>query len=124
MTANDDWHFNVDHASAADLEDFKIEEMAATMKELAPDLWILLQILLSRDEIDVDGDQVMDDLSDANEFDESGEFASIGKNAKEKRRGGIQNVKVLPDPVAAMDTTSRSRLRIARTTWICHRQGL
>ena len=77
---------------AADLEDFKFEEMAATMKELAPDLWTLLQILLSRDEIDVDGDQVMDDLSDANESDESGEFASMGKNAKEKHHDTIRNI--------------------------------
>ncbi|KAJ7212805.1 hypothetical protein C8J57DRAFT_982743, partial [Mycena rebaudengoi] len=92
LTANDDWHFNAEHASAADLEDFKIEEMAATMKKLAPDLWTLLQILLSRDQIDVNGDQVMDDLSDADEFDESGEFASMGKNAKEKRRDTIRNI--------------------------------
>jgi hypothetical protein len=92
LTANDDWHFNAEHASAADLEDFKIEEMAARMKKLAPDLWTLLQILLSRDEIDVDGDQVMDDLSDADEFDESGEFASTGKNAKERRRNTIRNI--------------------------------
>ncbi|KAJ7696404.1 hypothetical protein B0H14DRAFT_2159062, partial [Mycena olivaceomarginata] len=47
LTANDEWHFNAQNASAADLEDFKIEQMAADMKELAPDLWNLLQILLS-----------------------------------------------------------------------------
>ncbi|KAJ7874494.1 hypothetical protein B0H14DRAFT_3437656 [Mycena olivaceomarginata] len=94
LTANNDWHFNAEHASAADLEDFKIEEMAATMKKLAPDLWTLLQILLSRDVIDVDGAQVMDDLgSDADEFDESGEFASMGKNGKQKRRESIRNIK-------------------------------
>ncbi|KAJ7323357.1 hypothetical protein DFH08DRAFT_969423 [Mycena albidolilacea] len=92
LTANDDWHFNAEHALAADLEDFKIEEMAARMKKLAPDLWTLLQILLSWDEIDVDGDQVMDDLSDADEFDESGEFASTGKNAKERHRNTIRNI--------------------------------
>ncbi|KAJ7800011.1 hypothetical protein B0H13DRAFT_2244977 [Mycena leptocephala] len=38
LTANDDWHFNAEHAVAADLEDFKIEQMAAEMKALAPDL--------------------------------------------------------------------------------------
>ncbi|KAJ7640085.1 hypothetical protein DFH06DRAFT_1334987 [Mycena polygramma] len=92
LTANDDWHFNAEHASAAELEDFKIEEMAATMKELAPHLWTLLQMLLSRDEIDADGDQVMDDLSDEDEFDESGEFAD-GRSAKQKRRETIRNIK-------------------------------
>jgi hypothetical protein len=83
LTANHDWHFDAEHAIAADLEDFKIEQMAAKMKALAPDLWNLLQILLSRDETDGEGDQIMDDLDE--EFDESGEFAGMGQNAREKR---------------------------------------
>jgi hypothetical protein len=91
LTANHDWHFDAEHAIAADLEDFKIEQMAAKMKALAPDLWNLLQILLSRDETDVEGDQIMDDL-DEEEFDESGEFAGMGQNAREKRRQTIRNI--------------------------------
>ncbi|KAJ7214687.1 hypothetical protein C8J57DRAFT_1600637 [Mycena rebaudengoi] len=99
LTQNDDWHFGNLHASAADLEDFKIEEMAKAMKSLAPDLWNLLYILLSG-ETDADGDHIMEDAtldgeSDA-EFDESGEFAKsmpdIGK--KERRRETIRTIKI------------------------------
>ncbi|KAF8169463.1 hypothetical protein K438DRAFT_1615122 [Mycena galopus ATCC 62051] len=46
LTANQDWHFDASHASAMDLEDFQIETMAQTMKEIAPDLWNLLHLLL------------------------------------------------------------------------------
>ncbi|KAJ7081388.1 hypothetical protein B0H15DRAFT_786424, partial [Mycena belliarum] len=96
LTANHNWHFNAEHAAAADLEDFKIEAMAAEMKSLAPDLWGLLQLLLSRDSRDLDGDQVMDDFSD-DEFDESGEFARStgdgGMDAKGKRRDTIRTIK-------------------------------
>ncbi|KAF8171789.1 hypothetical protein K438DRAFT_1981940 [Mycena galopus ATCC 62051] len=97
LTANDDWHFNAGNASVADLEDFKIEEMAAGMKKLAPDLWHLLNLLLSKDYQDLDGDQLMDDVGDVDEFDESGKFASrapnAGKEAKEKRRDAIKTIK-------------------------------
>lgn len=93
LTANDDWHFNAEHAVAADLEDFKIEQMAAEMKALAPDLWSLLQLLLVRDSKDVDGDEIMD-LSDGEEFDETGDFASpnASKEAKDKRRETIRTI--------------------------------
>jgi hypothetical protein len=97
LTQNDDWHFGNIHASAADLEDFKIEEMAKVMKARAPDLWNLLYILLSG-ETDADGDHIMEDVtldgeSDA-EFDDRGEFAKsmpdIGQ--KEKRREIIRTI--------------------------------
>ena len=42
----EEWHFNASHASAKQLEDFQIEEMAVKMKELAPDLWLMLDVLL------------------------------------------------------------------------------
>jgi hypothetical protein len=96
LTANDDWHFNAGNASAADLEDFKIEKMAVDMKRLAPDLWNLLYLLLSKDHKDLDGDQFMDDLSDVDEFDESGEFVSgasgAAPGAKERRRETIRTI--------------------------------
>ncbi|KAK6978314.1 hypothetical protein R3P38DRAFT_3235823 [Favolaschia claudopus] len=79
-------HFNAEHASAEDLEDFKIEEMVGQMKELAPDLWSLIQILLTRDEIDAQGDFIMEDLD---EFDESGEFVD-SRSAKERET--IRNI--------------------------------
>ncbi|KAJ6468082.1 hypothetical protein C8R47DRAFT_807305 [Mycena vitilis] len=49
LTANQDWHFGAAHASATQLEDFQIEEMAAEMQEIAPDLWNLLHLLLTKD---------------------------------------------------------------------------
>ncbi|KAJ7105154.1 hypothetical protein C8R44DRAFT_529514, partial [Mycena epipterygia] len=45
LTANQDWHFGAMHASATQLEDFQIEEMAAEMKSIAGDLWNLLHLL-------------------------------------------------------------------------------
>jgi hypothetical protein len=50
LTRNEDWHFNASHASAQDLDDFRIEDMALKMKSLAPDLWNILGLLLSSDQ--------------------------------------------------------------------------
>ena len=50
LTCNEDWHFNASHASAVNLEDFHIEDMALKMKSLAPDLWDILGLLLSGDQ--------------------------------------------------------------------------
>ncbi|KAJ6550353.1 hypothetical protein B0H10DRAFT_1850543 [Mycena sp. CBHHK59/15] len=95
--ANNDWHFNALHASAAQLEDFRIEEMAAKMKALAPDLLHLLQLLLSGDKhVDLDGDQVMDGLGADGDavFDESGGFADVlDAGKKEQRCEAIKTIK-------------------------------
>jgi hypothetical protein len=40
------WHFNAYRASAKQLEDFRIEGMANNMRELAPELWDLLGLML------------------------------------------------------------------------------
>ena len=72
LTYNEDWHFNASHASAKDLEDFHIEDMALNMKMLAPDLWNILGLLLTGDKIsqrqcaekDSNGDLVMADPGD------------------------------------------------------------
>ncbi|KAK7032885.1 hypothetical protein R3P38DRAFT_2618776 [Favolaschia claudopus] len=41
------WHFSATNTSAKQLLQFRIEDMAAQMKRLAPDLWDLVGILLS-----------------------------------------------------------------------------
>lgn len=46
LIACEEWHFNASHACAKQLEDFWIEDMAMKMKELAPDLWLMLDVLL------------------------------------------------------------------------------
>ncbi|KAJ7721904.1 hypothetical protein B0H16DRAFT_1790230 [Mycena metata] len=102
LTANQDWHFDASHASAKDLEDFQIEEMAREMKEIAPDLWNLLHLLLSKDHKDLDGDQVMGGTTPDDEFDELGNFTQAipdgpGTRAErvEKRREGIRTIKIV-----------------------------
>ncbi|KAJ7272797.1 hypothetical protein C8J57DRAFT_1063511 [Mycena rebaudengoi] len=44
------WHFSAANTSAKQLQDFRIEDMAAQMKDLAPELWDLLGLLLSASE--------------------------------------------------------------------------
>ncbi|KAF7971243.1 hypothetical protein HWV62_21560 [Athelia sp. TMB] len=41
------WHFRASRTSAAQLRDFKIEDMADKMQEMAPDLWDMLGLMLS-----------------------------------------------------------------------------
>jgi hypothetical protein len=67
------WHFSALRASAKQLEDFRIEDMAEKMQQLAPELWDMLGVVLSADrrqirtktgfsdEQEPDGDQVMGD---------------------------------------------------------------
>jgi hypothetical protein len=47
LVSCEEWHFNTSHASAKELEDFWIEDMAITMKRLTPNLWLLLDMLLT-----------------------------------------------------------------------------
>jgi hypothetical protein len=112
LTHNEEWHFNASHASAQDLDDFRIEEMALKMKMLAPDLWNILGLLLSGDQRsqqqnDLDGDQIMadplagneDDLweglpeitmaDDAETVDENGTFTRRDPKKKAARRDAI-----------------------------------
>jgi hypothetical protein len=67
LTANEECHFNASHASPQALNDFRIEDMGLKMKDLAPDLWNILGILLSghqrsQSQCDLDRDQIMADL--------------------------------------------------------------
>jgi hypothetical protein len=43
------WHFSALRASAKQLEDFRIEDMAEKMKNLAPELWDMLGSVLLAD---------------------------------------------------------------------------
>jgi hypothetical protein len=70
------WHFGALRASAKKLQEFRIEEMAQKMEELAPELWDLLGLMLSADRRqteriakqtkaqEADGDQVMGNVED------------------------------------------------------------
>jgi hypothetical protein len=67
LAKNQEWQFNVSHASAEKLNNFCIEGMALAMKGLAPDVWAMLDLLLMGDRkafetsstADYDGGQVM-----------------------------------------------------------------
>ncbi|KAJ7928378.1 hypothetical protein B0H13DRAFT_1860573 [Mycena leptocephala] len=60
------WHFSAANTSAAQLQDFRIEDMATKMKTFAPELWDLLGLLLSANhQPDIEEDNLMDtDLPD------------------------------------------------------------
>jgi hypothetical protein len=73
------WHFSALRASAKQLEDFRIEDMAEKMKKLAPELWDMLGSVLSADrkqsqsktglsdEHKADGDYVMGSVDGDND---------------------------------------------------------
>lgn len=46
---NNGWHFGNTSASQGQVKEFKIEEMAETMEEMAPEIWDLLGMILSAD---------------------------------------------------------------------------
>ncbi|KAF8196219.1 hypothetical protein K438DRAFT_1586070, partial [Mycena galopus ATCC 62051] len=48
------WHFLAANTSAKQLQNFRIEDMAARMRDLAPDLWDMLGILLRPTSVDDD----------------------------------------------------------------------
>jgi hypothetical protein len=112
LTRNEDWHFNASHASAKDLEEFRIEDMALKMKVLAPDLWNILGLLLSGDrrswrqhaENDSGGDHMMADIGTDGEdlwegfcepddadktVDENGTFLQLNSKKKADRQDAI-----------------------------------
>ena len=49
LVSGEEWQFNLSKTSAKELEGFRIEDMAADMKTLAPELWMLLDLLLLGD---------------------------------------------------------------------------
>ena len=107
LTRNEDWHFNASHASAQDLDDFHIEDMALKMKSLAPDLWNILGLLLSSDQRSRrQNNQLMEDsvagddglweglpeiamTDDGETVDENGAFIQLDPHKKAVRRDTI-----------------------------------
>ncbi|KAK7055893.1 hypothetical protein R3P38DRAFT_2682417 [Favolaschia claudopus] len=64
------WHFSASNTSAKQLLDFRIEDMAAKMRRLAPDLWDLVGILLSasqQSDADIEGAEDGMDLDEPEE---------------------------------------------------------
>jgi hypothetical protein len=61
------WHFSALRATASQLQEFHIEDMAQKMEDLAPELWDLLGTMLTADRgparmQEEDGDQIMEGI--------------------------------------------------------------
>ncbi|KAJ3553994.1 hypothetical protein NM688_g3331 [Phlebia brevispora] len=104
------WHFSAVHASADQVEDFHLEEMATSMEGLAPGLWHLLDALVHshdsrkrvRDEakntVDEEEDmywKAVDPLEDENLIGRSqdGGRKRAARGVVERRRKNIQRIR-------------------------------
>jgi hypothetical protein len=58
------WHFVPSRAAMEKLEEFRIEDMAREMKELSPELWDLIGLLLSADKQSREEDNQMETDND------------------------------------------------------------
>jgi hypothetical protein len=90
LVSREEWHFNASRASAKELEDFRIEDMAVTMRTLAPDLWLILDMLLMGDRkhpvetprTDLDGDHIMSTEEDGDNEGDQGSDERPGASQK------------------------------------------
>jgi len=57
------WHFNAFRASAKQLEDFRIEDMAERMRELEPELWDLMDLMLGGGSAQMANSKVTDSVA-------------------------------------------------------------
>ena len=95
------WHFGAATASAKQLRDFRIEEMAEKMQEMAPELWDMLGLMLSADarqtkkrtqsqaaSRDADGDEAMapPETTESMDFDTIDDDVDIGSASNPNAR--------------------------------------
>ncbi|KAJ6608569.1 hypothetical protein B0H10DRAFT_2302585 [Mycena sp. CBHHK59/15] len=76
------WHFVATRAAMGKLEVFEIEDMAREMKEISPELWELIGLLLSADRRA--RDVTVDDLMDINEDDDLPDSKSMAEKLAER----------------------------------------
>ncbi|KZP14845.1 hypothetical protein FIBSPDRAFT_751267 [Athelia psychrophila] len=105
------WHFGALHASAGQLRDFRIEDMAEKMRKMAPELWAILGLMLhanrrgpdEEQETDGDGDVTMRAPADAeteipvaDDVDIEGASnpnSGAQKASREERRRALETIK-------------------------------
>ncbi|RDX57352.1 hypothetical protein OH76DRAFT_1476758 [Lentinus brumalis] len=109
------WQFSAMHARPEQIQDFKIEEMAAEITRTAPELWCLVRTLLggskareedmpseeAAEEMDIDDEALWDmvgDLPGEEGLNTDGSGARLGKRAQgrlRELRGALINVKAV-----------------------------
>ena len=101
LASREEWQFNAGNASAKELESFRIEDMATDMKNLAPDLWVLLDLLLLGEwqrlrGREADTDVVMEDIDGTDpldaEIEDVDELPLRSERKKEARREALSTV--------------------------------
>ncbi|KAJ6467052.1 hypothetical protein C8R47DRAFT_990556 [Mycena vitilis] len=98
------WHFSAANTSAKQLETFRIEDMAAKMKTMAPELWDLFGLLLTANR------RAADDVLDTMDTD-SPEEESLTRGAQaaaERREALVVIKKVVMMSVLMQSTNSKS----------------
>ena len=107
------WHFSALRASAKQLEDFRIEDMAEKMEQLAPELWEMLSAVLSADRRQT---RIKAGLSDEQERDEDQVMGNVGKaNDAQFEDDQETNDSAPVDDVNIADTSNPNFTRKTRT---------
>jgi len=107
------WHFSALRASAKQLEDFRIEDMAEKMEQLAPELWEMLGAVLSADRRQT---RIKAGLSDEQERDEDQVMGNVGKaNDAQFEDDQETNDSAPVDDVNIADTSNPNFTRKTRT---------
>ncbi|KAJ7187718.1 hypothetical protein GGX14DRAFT_383377 [Mycena pura] len=100
------WHFSASNTQAKQLENFRIEEMAAQMKSLAPELWDLLGLLLSANRsLDTDISMEEDSTEDS-DLDSAEPKSAVQKLAE--RREALAVVKKVVMISLMMQSTNKN----------------
>ncbi|EPS95913.1 hypothetical protein FOMPIDRAFT_1053709 [Fomitopsis schrenkii] len=100
------WHLGAVHMSADDILDFKVEDMAAGIRDLEPDLWELIAFLLSGDEewskpSCTEGPVLSwDEIELWNELEEEGQGLAVGSDStkldtRKRRQQALYRIKTV-----------------------------
>ncbi|KAF5313897.1 hypothetical protein D9619_013000 [Psilocybe cf. subviscida] len=88
LIGNEEWHFNAGQTLASQIQEFRIEDLAAKMQKLAPELWGILDLLLmgerklandTLDAMDVDTPEDLEGGTARTEHDKSSALCTIKK---------------------------------------------
>ncbi|KAJ7442353.1 hypothetical protein B0H11DRAFT_1749235 [Mycena galericulata] len=102
------WHFVPTRAATEKLEEFRIEDMAKEMKDLAPELWDLIGLLLSADKPLREDDPM--DIDDSDEDDPSKDPKSKADKQAERREALIVIKKVVIISIMMQSTNQQSNM--------------
>ncbi|KAJ7200531.1 hypothetical protein GGX14DRAFT_571939 [Mycena pura] len=101
------WHFVPTRAAMEKLETFQIEDMARDMKDLSPELWDLISLLLSADKQSCDEDDRMDTDFDG---DDPADSQSKAEKLAKRREALIVIKKVVIISILMQSTNQQSNM--------------